>query len=92
MHNIHLPNGRLKSGYYRRDVTLKDGTFVSGFLASENKNQLVLRQIGFDDRVIPRGQIASHEVSKRTLMPEGLIDGFTDQLVAELFAYLMTLK
>jgi putative heme-binding domain-containing protein len=92
LHNILLPNEQLESGYYRHDVTLKDGTFVSGFLASENKNQLVLRQIGADDRVIPRGQIVSHEVSKRSLMPEGLIDGFTDQQVADLFAYLMTLK
>lgn len=92
MHNILLPNEQLESGYYRHGVTLKDDTFVSGFLASENKNQLVLRQIGSDGRVIPRGQIASHEVSMRTLMPEGLIDRFTDQQVADLFAYLMTLK
>jgi putative membrane-bound dehydrogenase-like protein len=92
LHNILLPNEQLESGYYRHDVTLKDGTFASGFLASENKEQLVLRQIGSDDRVIPRGQIASHDVSKRSLMPEGLIDGFTDQQVADLFAYLLSLK
>lgn len=92
LHNILLPNEQLESGYYRHDVTLKDGSFVSGFLASESKVQLVLRQIGTDDRVIPRKQIASHRVSKRSLMPEGLIDGFDDQQVSDLFAYLMTLK
>ena len=92
LHNILLPNEQLESGYYRHDVTLKDGTFVSGFLASENKGQLVLRQIGSDDRAIPKNQITSHVISKRTLMPEGLIDGFADQQVADLFAYLLTLK
>ena len=52
LHNILMPNEQLESGYYRHDVTLKDGTFAGGFLASENKNQLVLRQIGADDRGI----------------------------------------
>ena len=92
LHNILLPNEQLESGYYRHDVTLKDGSLVSGFLTSENKRQLVLRQIGVGDRVIPKRRIASHKISKRSLMPEGLIDGFTDQQISDLFAYLMTLK
>jgi len=92
LHNILQPNEQMESGYYRHDVTLKDGTLASGFLSSEDKNRLVLRQIGADDRAILRNQIVSHKISKRSLMPEGLIDGFTDQQVADLFAYLMSLK
>lgn len=92
LHNILQPNEQLESGYYRHDITLKDGSMVSGFLSGENKGQLIIRQIGADERVIPRQDIASHEVSKRSLMPEGLIDGFTDQQVADLFAYLLSLK
>ncbi len=92
LRNILTPNEQMESGYYRHDVALKDGTLVSGFLSSENEQTLVLRQIGADDRAIPRSQIVSHKVSKRSLMPEGLIDGFTDQQVADLFAYLMSLK
>jgi putative heme-binding domain-containing protein len=92
LRNILTPNEQMESGYYRHDVALKDGTLASGFLASENKQTLVLRQIGADDRAIPRNQIVSHKVSKRSLMPEGLIDGFTEQQVADLFAYLMSLK
>ena len=92
LRNILQPNEQLESGYYRHDITLKDGTGASGFLSSEDKKRIVLRQIGTDDRVIPRDQIDSHKVSKRSLMPEGLISGFTDQQVADLFAYLMSLK
>ena len=92
LHNILLPNEQIESGYYRHDIKLKDGSMVSGFLSSENKDQVIIRQIGSDERVIPRPQIVSHEVSKRSLMPEGLIEGFTDQQVADLFAYLLTLK
>lgn len=92
LRNILQPSEQLESGYYRHDITLKDGTLASGFLSSQDENRIVLRQIGADDRAIPLNQIESHKISKRSLMPEGLIDGFTDQQVADLFAYLMSLK
>jgi hypothetical protein len=53
---------------------------------------LVLKQIGADARAIPKDQVKEHAVSKRSLMPEGLIDGFSEKQVADLFGYLMTLK
>jgi putative heme-binding domain-containing protein len=92
LRNILQPNEQLESGYYRHDITLKDGTLASGFLSSEDQTRIILRQIGADDRAIPLDQIESHKVSKRSLMPEGLINGFTDPQVADLFAYLMSLK
>lgn len=92
LRNILQPNDQLESGYYRHDITLKDGTLASGFLSSEDKNRIVLRQIGTDDRAILRSQIEAHKISKRSLMPEGLINGYSDQQVADLFAYLMLLK
>ncbi len=92
LRNILTPNAQLESGYYRHDLKLKDGTTLSGFLASETADQLVLRQIGADDRLIPRTEIESHAISRRSLMPEGLIDGFTDSQVADLFAFLNSLR
>jgi len=92
LRNILTPNAQLESGYYRHDITLKDGTLASGFLASDQGGTLVLKQIGADERAIPKDQVKEHVVSKRSLMPEGLIDGFTEKQVADLFAYMMTLK
>ena len=92
LRNILTPNAQLESGYYRHDITLSDGRFISGFLASEDADAIVIRQIGADERAIPRAEVKGHVTSRRSLMPEGLIDGFTDQQVADLFAYLMTLK
>jgi putative membrane-bound dehydrogenase-like protein len=92
LRNILTPNAQLESGYYRHDVALNDGGLVSGFLASEDADTVVLRQIGADDRAIRRVDIKEHTVSRRSLMPEGLIDGFSDQQVADLMTYLMTLK
>ncbi|WP_193214868.1 PVC-type heme-binding CxxCH protein [Luteolibacter marinus] len=92
LRNILTPNAKLESGYYRHDVALRDGGFVSGFLAAESASTLVLRPLGSDERSIPKAEVKSHVVSKRSLMPEGLLEGFREQQVADLFSYLMTLK
>lgn len=92
LRNILTPNAQLESGYYRHDISLADGSLVSGFLASENRDALVVRLIGADERAIPKHQVTEHTVSKRSLMPVGLIDGFTDQQVTDLFSYLGSLK
>jgi putative membrane-bound dehydrogenase-like protein len=92
LRNILTPNEQLESGYYRHDLKLKNGTVLSGFLSAVTADSVTLRQIGADERSIPRSQILKHEISRRSLMPEGLIDGFTDKQVADLFSYLMSLK
>jgi len=39
-----------------------------------------------------RSTIASHQIAKRSLMPEGLIDAYSDQQVRDLFTYLLSLR
>jgi hypothetical protein len=36
--------------------------------------------------------VSSTKYLRRSIMPEGLLDGFTDEQVVDLFAYLKTLK
>jgi putative heme-binding domain-containing protein len=92
LRNILTPNEQLESGYYRHDVRLANDTVVSGFLAGETADSLKIRRIGADELVIPKKDISAHDISKRSLMPEGLIDGFTDQQVSDLFTYLNSLN
>lgn len=93
LRNILTPNAQLESGYYRHDIRFKDsGEVVSGFLVQESPDFITLRQIGSGDRVIRRSAISSHEISRFSLMPEGLLEGFPPQQVADLFAYLQTLR
>ena len=92
LRNILTPNEQLESGYYRHDVRLEDDSVVSGFLAGETADSIRIRRIGADEKVIPKKLITAHDVSKRSLMPEGLIDSFTDQQVSDLFSYLNQLK
>jgi putative membrane-bound dehydrogenase-like protein len=92
LRNVLDPNAQLESGYYRHDVSLTDGSLVSGFMVEETKDSITIRPIGADPKVIPRATIGSHTVSKRSLMPEGLIEGFSEKQVADLFSYLSGLK
>ncbi|WP_075090819.1 PVC-type heme-binding CxxCH protein [Haloferula sp. BvORR071] len=92
LRNVLTPNAQLESGYYRHDIALEDGSFASGFLASEDKDMIVIRQIGADERAIPKRMVREHTVSKRSLMPEGLMDGLSEQQVSDLFSYLNSLK
>lgn len=92
LRNILTPNAALETSYYRHDLKLKDGSLVSGFMASEDDKVITIRLIGADDRMILKSQIATHSISKRSLMPEGLINAMTDQQVIDLFEYLRTLK
>ncbi|MGC4013587.1 MAG: DUF1080 domain-containing protein [Luteolibacter sp.] len=92
LRNVLDPNAQLESGYYRHDLTLTDGTVVSGFLVQETPDAVTIRPIGAEPRVVERKKIASHVISKRSLMPEGLLDGMDEQKAADLFSYLMSLK
>jgi putative heme-binding domain-containing protein len=92
LRNILEPNAQLESGYYRHDVSLTDGSLVSGFLVEETKEALTIRPIGADPKVIPLASIANHTIAKRSLMPEGLIEGFSEKQVADLFSYITSLK
>ena len=92
LRNVLDPNAQLESGYYRHDVSLTDGSLISGFLVEETKESLTIRPIGADPKVIPLASIANHTISKRSLMPEGLIEGFSEKQVADLFSYINSLK
>ncbi len=92
LRNVLTPNAQLESGYYRHDLKTRDGSVVSGFLAGETGEAITLRIVGGGERAIPRAEVVSHEISRRSLMPEGLLDGFSEGQVMDLFSYLKSLR
>lgn len=92
LHNILTPNEQMESGYYTHTVTLNNGTVISGFQVTESKKSLTLLPLGQDEQVILKANIISHKISKQSLMPPGLIEGFSSEKVSDLFEYLRTLK
>ncbi len=49
---------------------------------------VVLRGLDGVSQVLPRDQIAEMKSSGVSLMPQGLLESFSDQKVRDLFAYL----
>ena len=90
--NIIEPNAAIEAAYRIFQVKLKVGEVIEAFYVSEDATAYVLRQPGGADRRVPKAEVASTKYLRRSLMPEGLLDGFTDDQLTDLFAYLQTLK
>jgi putative heme-binding domain-containing protein len=92
LRNILTPNAAMEPGYRIYRVEMKNGDLIDAFFVSEDKNAVVIRQPGIPDRRLNKADIRSTKFIRRSLMPEGLLDALPDQSVADLLAYLMTLK
>jgi putative heme-binding domain-containing protein len=82
------PNAEIREGFVNQLITTKDGRSLSGILADQDANVVVLR--GFDgaDLSLRRADIATMNPAGGSLMPESLLDGLTDTEIRDLFAYL----
>ena len=92
LRNILTPNAAMEPGYRIYRVEMKNGDLIDAFFVSEDKDATIIRQPGLPDRRVNKADIRSTKFIRRSLMPEGLLDTLQDQQVADLLAYLMTLK
>ncbi len=92
LRSILTPNAAVESGYYRFRIETKDNDLLEGFLVSQNEMEIILRQSGSEDLHIRRDKVKRASFTKTSIMPEGLLEAMKAQDVADLFAYLKTLK
>ena len=90
--NLVTPNAAMEAGYRIYRVELKSGDLVEGFFVSEDDRAVVIRAPGAEDRRIAKKDVERATFLRRSLMPEGLLDGMQPQDISDLFAYLKTLK
>lgn len=87
------PDAAVESGYTVYRVSQKDGTNFEGYLVSQDKRGTTLAFMGGARTFIPAEQIKSQgALGGRSFMIKGLIDTYSDQQVADLLAYIRTLK
>jgi len=82
------PNAEIREGYENFIATTIDGRILSGFLADEDANTVVLRGFDGSDTTIGRADLKELRSAGRSLMPAGLLSGLDDQGLRDLFAYL----
>lgn len=86
--SILNPSGEIREGYENVVVTTRDGRILNGFLADQDAHLLVVRELDGSDVAVRRAEIQSLESAGRSLMPDGLLEGWTDAQLRDFFAYL----
>ena len=90
--NILTPSAIIGEDYLMTMVFTDDGRVYAGVVIGENDQQLQLRTASVAEPItIAKSQIVDREITKLSMMPEGLLDNLTDPEVINLFAYLRNL-
>ena len=89
---IRWPSRRIAPEYALHQVETRDGLQHGGFLVSKDAPTLRLQVEGGSVVDLPLEMVVSDTVSPVSAMPEGLLDALTAQEVADLLAYLGSLK
>ena len=86
--SIINPSAEIREGYESQAITTNDGRALFGFLASEDKNVIVMRGLDGQTTTIARDAIATRSGSAGSLMPEGLLMAYSEEQLRDLFSYL----
>jgi len=86
--SIITPNAEIREGFEYMLVETNDGRSLSGFLVERDPRVVVLRGLEGSDITLRQSEIKDMRAMGRSLMPEGLLDGLSDQQLRDFFAYL----
>jgi putative membrane-bound dehydrogenase-like protein len=86
--NVFDPSLVIGAGYQAVTVTTTRGQVITGLLVEESPQRVVLKLQGGKVETIARGDIDEYNLSKLSLMPEGLEKQLSPQEAADLFAFL----
>lgn len=92
LRNVLTPSAAIEGGYRSYQVMTTAGQIYSGLLVSEDSEAVVIRVLNSPDRRIEKSEIQRAGFTGVSVMPEGLLNGMTDQEVSDLFGYLNSLK
>ena len=82
------PSAEIREGFINYIVQTNDGRALSGFLADQDANVLVLRGFDGQDVHVPRSEVRELKPTGASLMPAGLLEGLSDRELRDFFAYL----
>ncbi len=92
LENIMAPSREILEAYKTEVVATDDGLVVTGVIAEEDEELLVLLTAEQERVEIPKEDIEQRKTSKLSIMPEGQLDPLTPEQVRNLFKYLQLPK
>ncbi len=84
------PSAAIVFGYESWLVNTKDGTSVYGFLLSENKQAIVIKDLAGQKHIIPLQKVGTKEKQDKSLMPDPVTMGLKEQNLADVTAFLLS--
>lgn len=83
------PSAAIVFGYEPWLVNTKDGASLYGFLISDNKRIIVLKDISGQKHIIPVNKISKKIKQEISFMPDPVSGGLTEQNLADVAGYLL---
>ncbi len=90
--NIINPSEAISPEFVPTTLTLKNGDQVSGLIASEQPDAIVVNVGPNQQQRVKPSDVVSRQEVRVSLMPEGLLNNLSLQQVADLLEFLTTLK
>ncbi|MEO8353404.1 MAG: HEAT repeat domain-containing protein, partial [Chthoniobacteraceae bacterium] len=73
------PSAEIREGYVNQLINTTDGRTLSGFIIDQDAIAIVVRGLDGQDVSVARGELRDIRRAPASLMPAGLLAGFTDQ-------------
>jgi putative membrane-bound dehydrogenase-like protein len=89
---IVTPSAGIGFGYEGWEIKMKDGSTLTGIIASKTESEIELKNAGGIRKRIKTSDITSKKELKQSLMTEGLYESMSNQDLANLLTYLSGLK
>lgn len=86
--NVVNPSAEIREGFENYVVRTADGRTLTGFIADQDSNVIVIRGADGQNISLARDEIEDLRASRQSLMPEGQLKVMSDQQIRDLFAYL----
>ena len=88
---IH-PDAGISFGYEGYNLKMKDGSTVTGIIASETEDEITIKMPGGVAVKYDKSKVASRTKMETSMMPPNLHQGMSEQELTDLVEYLSTLK
>jgi putative heme-binding domain-containing protein len=86
--NVVNPSAEIREGFENYVVRTADGRTLTGFIADQDANVIVIKGADGQSISLARDEIDDMRANRLSVMPEGQLKELTDQQVRDLFAYL----
>jgi putative heme-binding domain-containing protein len=86
--NVFDPSLVIGPAYQVTTVVTRDGRNLSGLIAEDNEQRIVVRMPGEGEESVARNNVKYTRLSKLSMMPEGIEESLDKKDLADLFAFL----